>query len=77
MTPTTVSGPREALAALHRRHQHAHRDGEERGQHAAQQQHRPPDDSEAAVRLRQRREELPLLTLTQTLKHVTRRLGGS
>ena len=48
----------EAVAALHRADEHAHRDGEDRRQHAAQHEHDPPGDREAAVGLRQDGEEL-------------------
>src|SRR4029077_14799360 len=59
----------ETIAALYGSHQQAHGDGEERRQDSVQEDDRPPRERERAVGLRQRREEFPLLPLTQTLKH--------
>ena len=39
----------EAVAVLHGADEHAHRDGEHRRQHAAQDEHDPPGDGEQAV----------------------------
>jgi hypothetical protein len=57
----------EAAAALHRADEHAHRDGKDRGKHAAQDEEHPPGDGERTVRLRQDREERPLVPGAQAL----------
>ena len=63
----------QAVAALHGRDEQAHGNREDRGQDAAKQQDDPPRDGEAAVRLWQHREKLPLVALAQTLPHGSRR----
>ncbi len=57
----STSGPARLCACLHRADEHAHGDGEDRRQHAAQDEDDPPRDGERAVGLRQDAEELPLL----------------
>ena len=59
----------EAVAILHGSHEHAHRHGEDRRQNAAKQHDEPPHEREAAVRLWQRRKELPLVALTKPFQH--------
>ena len=58
----------EVAAVLHRRDQRAHRHGEHRRQQAVQQHHRPPQQRQGPVGVRQRGEELPLLTGAKTLQ---------
>ncbi len=63
----------QAVAALHSRDEDAHGNREDRGQDAAKQEDDPPRDCKAAVRLREDREELPLVALAKTLQHGLRR----
>ena len=63
MPPNARGSPR------HGADEHAHRDGEDRRQDPSQQKGRPPSGGEARVRFRQDAEELPFLTLGQSLKH--------
>ena len=65
---------RQGLAALHRVDEAAHRHGKQRRQQSVQPHHGPPRQGQAAIRLRQRREEEPLLPLTHPPQH---RLGPS
>jgi len=62
---------REALAALHRADEQTHRDREDRGQHAAKDENRPPNPGERAICLRQDAEKLPFVALAQP-KHFLR-----
>jgi hypothetical protein len=56
-------GRGQSFAPLHGADERPHRDGEAGGEHAAQDQRRPPDDRERAVRAGQDGEELPLLAV--------------
>ena len=60
---------RQGLAALHRVDEAAHRHGKQRRQQSVQPHHGPPRQGQAAIRLRQRREEEPLLPLTHPPQH--------
>jgi hypothetical protein len=59
--------------------QDAHRDREHRGQHAPQDQRRPPCQRRAAVSLRQHAKEFPFIALTQAFRAqaILRSMGGS
>ena len=75
----------EAVAALHGADEHAHRDGEHRGQHAAQHEHDPPGDGEERSAfgrtpknfhsLRSRRPPTPNSLLPHSLKPAERQAG--
>ena len=69
----------QAVAASHGADEHAHRDREDRRQHAAQDEHDPPRDRQGAIGPRQDAEELPLLAFGQISDHgprVSQTLGG-
>jgi hypothetical protein len=59
----------QARAVHGRRDQHARREREERRQQAAQRERRPPRERERGGRPRQRREQLPFLSLAQPAQH--------
>ena len=67
--------PDEAVASLHRAHEHAHGNGEYRGQQPAQQENDPPRQCEWSVGLRQGAEEPPLVALTQTRQYDSNQSG--
>ena len=60
----------QAVAALDGADEHAHRHGEDGGQHAAQHEHEPPAGRERQVGLVEHGEELPFLARAQTAQHV-------
>ena len=62
-------GNGERMAALHGGDEHAHRYRECRRKNPSQQESRPPSGGQNRVRLRQDREELPLLAICQSLEH--------
>ena len=55
----------QALALLHSADQRTHRDGKQRRQHTAQNEHDPPDDRQQPVGARQHRKELPLVAFSK------------
>ncbi len=61
--------PGQAAALLHDGDEPAHRNREGRRQHAAEHEQHPPEDGQRRVRLRQHREELPLVALAQSCQH--------
>ena len=67
--PTSASGPTRSLTPLHRAHERADGDGEQRGQHSAQHEHDPPRDRKGAIGLRQDPEEPPLVAAAKAFDH--------
>jgi hypothetical protein len=62
-------GPHQLAAPLHRSDEATHGDSDERRQHSAQKEERPPGDGERAVGLEQHASKLPLITPAQALHH--------
>ena len=67
--PTSDQRADEVVAPLHRAHEHADGDGEQRGQDPAEHEHGPPGHGQGAVGPRQDPEELPLVASAEACDH--------
>jgi len=61
--------PRQWITTLHGADERTHDDRKQRWQQAAQQQYAPPTQGQEPIRLTKHAEELPVVTITQSLDH--------